>query len=196
MLVESNARARRAPESGAAWAMGESAFNGKSRDLLDAAGKAAATGTQHLGFKLGHEEFLLEVVNVREIIMLPTITFVPRAPAAVEGILALRGEIMPVLNLRRLWGMERGKVTSHTRVLILQHEESGFGLVVDGITDFITLEESQIEAVPSNFFSQEYAVLEGVAKLGDKVRGVLGFEKLLGLLPRTDTSADESGEEA
>jgi purine-binding chemotaxis protein CheW len=110
----------------------------------------------------------------------------------VEGILALRGEIKPVLNLRRLWGMERAQVTTHTRVVILQHEESGFGLVVDEITDFISLEESQIEAVPASVFSQEYAVLEGVAKHGDKVRGVLGFERLLSLLPVDEPETEEA----
>ena len=171
--------------SGSAWATMESAFAGGTRDLLETE-PTNETGVQHIGLRVAREELLLAVRHVREIIMLPTITFVPRAPAAIEGILALRGEIMPVLNLRRLWKLERGSPTSHTRVVVLQHEEGGFGVIVDEITDFVSLEEAHIEAVPQNFFSQEYAVLEGVAKVGEKVRGVLGFERLLALLPSAD----------
>lgn len=173
-----------------AWTLGEGSFSVPSRDLLAIEG-AKEKGVQHIGLRLASEEFLLAVRHVREIIMLPTITFVPRAPEAVEGILALRGEIMPVLNLRRLWRLERGSPTSQTRVIILQHVESGFGVIVDEITDFVSLDEQQIEAVPSNFFAQEYAVLEGVAKVGERVRGVLGFERLLTLLP-LDAEAEES----
>lgn len=174
------------PES--AWSAMESTLANGARDLLESSGPNADAGIQHIGLRLAHEEFLLAVERVREIIMLPTITFVPRAPVAVEGILALRGEIMPVLNLRRLWRMDRGHPTSQTRVIILQHEDAGFGVIVDEITDFVSLDESLIEAVPASFFARDFAVLEGVAKLGDKVRGVLGFERLLTLLP---TSRDE-----
>jgi purine-binding chemotaxis protein CheW len=168
--------------AGSDWSRMEQAFSGQSRELLDES-LAQETGVQHLGFKLGEDEFLFAVDQVREIIMLPTITFVPKAPAAVEGVLALRGEIMPVLNLRRLWGLSRGAPSSHTRVLILQHEDAGFGVIVDAITDFISLDLKHVESVPSNFFSQEYSVLQGVAKVGAKVLGVIGFEKLLELLP-------------
>ncbi len=173
------------PES--AWSAMESTLANGARDLMES-GAIADAGIQHIGLRLAHEEFLLAVAHVREIIMLPTVTYVPRAPAAVEGILALRGEIMPVLNLRRLWRLERGQPTSHTRVIILQHEDAGFGIIVDEITDFVSLESSLIEAVPASYFAREFAVLEGVAKVGEKVRGVLGFERLLTLLP---SSADE-----
>ena len=151
-------------------------------------------GLQHLGFRISTERFLLPVTHVREIIMLPTVTFVPRGPLAVEGILALRGEIMPVLNLRRLWGMEKGGPSNHTRVVILQVSEAGFGFIVDEITDFISLEPHQIEAVPSNFFSAEYSILEGVAKSGERVRGIVSVERMLRLLPISDFEFGESNE--
>jgi purine-binding chemotaxis protein CheW len=179
------------PADGAsAWEQMENAFATGSRDLLEAESHQD-TGVQHIGLRVAREELLLAVRFVREIIMLPTITFVPRAATAIEGILALRGEIMPVLNLRRLWKLDRGSATSSTRVVILQHEVGGFGIIVDEITDFVSLEENQIEAVPQNFFSQEYSVLEGVAKVGEKVRGVLGFERLLKLLPLAEGDAQE-----
>ena len=155
------------------------------------------SGTQHLGFRVGKEHFLLEVTEVREIIMLPTITFVPNGPKAVEGIFALRGEIMPVLNLSRYWDMERVGPSNHSRVVILQKGDAGFGLVVDEITDFVSLETNQIEAVPSSFFAPEYAVLCGVAKWNDKVKGLVSSEKLVSLLPaqteETDSAEEEQG---
>jgi len=175
------------------WANTENSSN-SSRDLLETP-LHVATGTQHVGFRVNEEEFLLAVSCVREIIMVPTITFVPRATDAIEGILALRGEIMPVLNPRRMWGMPRGGVTPQSRVIIMHHELGGFGLVVDEITDFLSLEDDEIEDVPSNFFSQEFSVVDGVAKRGDRVRGVLGFERLVRLLPFTEEVVINDSEE-
>ena len=146
-------------------------------------------GVQHIGFKLHEEEFLMPVTLVREIIMLPTLTFVPKSKGALEGIIALRGEIMPVLNLRRYLGFPRGEASATTRVIILQHEESGFGVLVDEITDFMWLQASDVDSIPQNFFTSEYAVLAGVAKQGDLVRGVIDVPRLVMVLSQGQESA-------
>jgi purine-binding chemotaxis protein CheW len=157
------------------------------------------SGVQHIGFKLHTEEFLLPMVMVREIIMLPTITYVPSAAFLVEGIVALRGEIMPVLNLRRFLKFVRGKAESTTRVIILHCEYGGFGVVVDEITEFVWLQNNEIETtIPQNFFPPEYQVLAGVARVGDKVRGIIEVNKLVvGLLSQIKQKEgdDETGEE-
>lgn len=136
------------------------------------------TGDQHIGFKVENEELLLDVRVVREIIMLPYITFVPRAHFSIEGVIALRGEIMPVVNMRKLLGLEQGEPTASTRVIILSDDRGGFGIIVDTITEFVWLQEKQVEAVDPNFFSHHYKLLSGVAKLGDKVRGIVEVRRL------------------
>ena len=146
-------------------------------------------GVQHIGFKLHEEEFLMPVKVVREIIMLPPLTFVPKSKGALEGIIALRGEIMPVLNLRRYLGFPRGVAIPTTRVVILQHEDSGFGVLVDEITDFMWLQRHDVESIPQNFFSNEYAVLAGVAKQGETVRGVVDVARLVLVLSLGQESA-------
>lgn len=137
------------------------------------------SGVQHIGFKLYTEEFLLPVTCVREIVMLHAITYVPNSEACVEGIIALRGEIMPVMNLRRLLNFQPGVSTPSTRVVILQTDLGSFGVIVDEITEFVWLESGDIESIAQNFFSAEYKVLSGVAKVGERVRGIIDVSKIL-----------------
>ncbi len=136
-------------------------------------------GTQYIGFRIHSEPFLLSVTPVQEIIMMTNVTFVPGSHTSVEGIISLRGEIMPILNLRRLLGFPKGGVTQSTRIMIVHTEVGGFGIIVDAITEFVRLKESEIESIAQNFFSHEYKILGGVAKEGDIVRGILDVRKLL-----------------
>lgn len=139
-------------------------------------------GDQYIGFRVHTEEFLLSVLPVREIVMLPHITYSPRSDAGTEGIIALRGEIMPVLNLRRFFGFPRGEAESTTRVIILQTDLGGFGIIIDAITEFVWLQDADIEAIPQSFFAPGYKVLNGVAKVGERVRGIVEVQKFVSVL--------------
>ena len=116
---------------------------------------------------------------VREIIMLTTITFVPQSSTLLEGIVALRGEIMPVLNLRRFLKFERGKAETTSRVIILDCQYGGFGVIVDDITEFVWLQTTEIESIPQNFFASEYKILLGVSRVGDKIRGIIDLNTIV-----------------
>ncbi len=146
---------------------------------LDNVTEEVSPGIQHIGFKLHLEEFLFSMSLVREIIMLTTITFVPQASVLIEGIIALRGEIMPVLNLRRFLKFEKGKAATTTRVIILHCEYGGFGVVVDDITEFVWLQKIEIESIPQNFFPTEYKILSGVSRVGNKIRGIIDLDKIV-----------------
>lgn len=152
--------------------------SGYINDVTDE-GVIQTPGVQYIGFKLHKEEFLLPMSLVREIIMLTTITFVPGAKFMMEGIIALRGEIMPVLNLRRFLKFERGKADSTTRVIILHCDYGGFGIIVDDITEFVRLQPTEIESIPQNFFPAEYKILAGVSRVGDRIRGIIDLEKIV-----------------
>jgi purine-binding chemotaxis protein CheW len=146
-------------------------------------------GAQYVGFRIHTESFLMTVAPVQEIIMMCPVTFVPGSHHAIEGIISLRGEIMPILNLRRLLGFPKGHATQSTRIMIVSTDFGGFGLIVDAITEFVRLKEQEIESIAQNFFSHEYKILTGVAKEGNLVRGVLDVGKLLQVFARTE---DES----
>lgn len=152
-------------------------------------------GAQYIGFRIHTEAFLLSVAPVQEIIMMGPVTFVPGSHFSVEGIISLRGEIMPILNLRRLLGFPKGGVTQSTRIMIVSTEFGGFGIIVDAITQFVRLKESEIESIAQNFFSHEYKILTGVAKEGSLVRGIVDVGKLMQVFARLDEGANEGQEE-
>jgi purine-binding chemotaxis protein CheW len=130
--------------------------------------------SQYLGFKIEQDEFLLSVELVREIVTLPLITCIPNSHIAIEGVIALRGEIMPVINLRRILRFEKGDSRATARIIVIQLEEKGcYGLLVDEITDFLWLNQKEIEPISNNFFSEEYHILSGVAKIQQKVKGIV-----------------------
>ena len=163
---------------------------------IDGVAEETSPGVQHIGFKLHSEEFLLPMSLVREIIMLTTITFVPQSSVLVEGTIALRGEIMPVLNLRRFLKFERGKADTTTRVIILHCQYGGFGVIVDDITEFVWLQTTEIESIPQNFFPPEYRILFGVSRVGNKIRGIIDLEKIVSeLVPETKEDEDQENEE-
>jgi len=168
--------------------------NGYINDVTDE-GVIQTPGIQYIGFKLHIEEFLLPMSLVREIIMLTTITFVPGAKFLMEGIIALRGEIMPVLNLRRFLKFERGKADSTTRVIILQCDYGGFGVIVDDITEFVRLQPTEVESIPQNFFPAEYRILAGVSRVGDRIRGIIDLEKIVAEMTFDLKEESENGEE-
>lgn len=152
---------------------------------------AMQSGLRHVGFRLNTDDFLLDMRSVREIIMLPRITFLPRSDAAVEGVFAIRGEIMPVLNLRRILGMPDGERAASTRAIILHTDRGGLGLIVDNITEFVWVDESSIQVLDQNFFGERYHFLSGVSKIGTKMCGVLDIEKLIARFPIEKENSSE-----
>ena len=161
--------------------------------FLDGLVEEKSPGNQYIGFKLHKEEFLLPMSLVREIIMLTTITFVPNSSHLLEGIIALRGEIMPVLNLRRFLKFERGKAETTSRVIILQCKHGGFGVIVDDITEFVWLQMTDIESIPQNFFPLEYKILLGLSRVGERIRGIIDLDKIVSELVQ-EIIEDDSNE--
>lgn len=134
---------------------------------------------QYIGFRLGKEEFLLNIYEVQEIRMLPEITMVPLAHPLVEGVINLRGEILPCINLRRFLTIPQGEKTSLNRVIVCELEDVRAGLIIDEITRVFSLSESDIEPVPSIFSSVALQYLAGVSKFENKINAVIEIKKLL-----------------
>ncbi len=134
---------------------------------------------QYIGFKLGDEEFLLNIYEVQEIRMLPHITFVPLSHNYIEGVINLRGEILPVINLRRFLGLSKVDQTPTTRVIVGMVGEIRAGLIIDEITRVFSLSESDIEPVPSVFSSAALHYLCGVSKFQNKINAVINISKLI-----------------
>lgn len=133
---------------------------------------------QFIGLTIEGEEFLLPIEVMNEIIMINHMTYVPGGPRYVEGVINLRGRILPAINLRSMMGHKISPPTSASRIIIASHEEDIIGLIVDGITYVVTLNPDQIEEQTlSKGTSAEY--IRGISKRGDTVNGILDIAKVI-----------------
>lgn len=134
---------------------------------------------QFIGMLIGKEEFLLPISAVNEIVMLTPITYVPQGPKLIDGVINLRGNILPVVNVRRMMGLDRPKVTPAARVVIVKHDEVIVGILVDGITYVVQLLPNQIENQSLTGKSRGAELISSIAKQGEKVIGILDLAKVV-----------------
>ncbi|MCL0086388.1 chemotaxis protein CheW [Thermodesulfovibrionales bacterium] len=138
---------------------------------------------QYIGFTIGGSEYTVPILRIQEIVNLPRLTKLPLAPYYVEGITNLRGRIMPVINLRKIVGMDNG--SAGKQVIVVTSGRIIFGVLVDSITGVITIDESEIEP-PTDLNASE--IIEGVAMPNDKLVMLLDTKKLI---PAEDMSIFE-----
>jgi purine-binding chemotaxis protein CheW len=100
-------------------------------------------------FRVGGEDYAIDIMRVREIIPPMPVTSVPRAPAFIEGVVRLRGEVIPILDVRRRLGVALGEPTRKTKYLIVNVAGRRLGLVVDEVTEVLRLPRSEIRPAPS-----------------------------------------------
>lgn len=133
---------------------------------------------QFIGLMIENEEFLLPIEVMNEIIMIRYMTYVPGSPQFVEGVINLRGRILPAINLRDMMRHKTMAPTSASRIIIANHEDDVVGLIVDGITYVVTLNPDQIEDTTlSKGHGAE--LLTGISKRGDVVNGILDIGKVV-----------------
>ncbi len=134
---------------------------------------------QFIGMIVGGEEFMLPISAVREIIMLVPITFVPNSPEFVDGVINLRGTILPAINLPKMIGFQRGEPTASARIIIARFEGVTFGLIVDGITYVVALLPGEIEnqTLPGKGSGAEF--IGSMSKQGTKICGILDLQRIL-----------------
>ncbi len=151
---------------------------------------------QFIGLIVGAEEFLMPIAQVREIIMLTPITFVPNAPTMVDGVINLRGNIIPAINMRKLMGTPRGEPTGATRIIITRCEDITFGILVDGITYVVQLLPSEIEhqSLPGKGTGAEF--IGGISKQGNKINGIIDLQRILKAAAGDALASDDAHETA
>jgi purine-binding chemotaxis protein CheW len=159
------------------------------QSLTEIPNPPALVGGKYLTFRLGGEEFALAVGQVREIIGRQTVTRVPHAPALVEGVINLRGKVIPVVDLGRSFGFLAGQGEadpSRASIVVVELPSDKFpaktgakgresvlaGILVDEVTDVLTLQTEEMEPNPSLGASASACVV-GLAKVKDKVKIVL-----------------------
>lgn len=118
-------------------------------------------------FKLGTEEYGIEVDKVQTIERMMPITRVPKTYAFIKGVINLRGVVIPVIDLRGRFGLEESEYTDQTRVIIVNVNEMEVGFIVDSANDVIDLNRDSIDTPPEVVGGIKAKYLDGVAKIGD-----------------------------
>lgn len=130
-------------------------------------------------FRLAQEEFGVDVAQVRSIERVQTITYVPKAPSFVKGVINLRGSVIPVIDLRERLSMNITAESTDTRLIIVHVLQQDVAFVVDAANDVTDIDRSSLEPAPSTFGSVDIAYIYGVAKLKDKLLILLNLENIL-----------------
>ena len=135
---------------------------------------------QYIVVSIGNEQYGLDISYVDNIVRMCKITRVPKAPAHYIGVINLRGEIVPLMSLRRKMNLEDDVFTDITRIIILKTEEQGLvGIVVDEVKEVIALAEDEIDRNTQNSQSDKTQYLNGIGKNGDELISILEISSIL-----------------
>jgi len=147
-----------------------------NQGLLDKEGK-------YLTFALAQEEYGLEILKVREIIGYMEITAVPQTPEYVKGVINLRGQVIPVIDLRGKFGMETTEITDETCIIVVEitQDDRAFntGIVVDRVQEVLDIDGQDIEEAPQFGASVDTNFILGMGKIGDTVKILLDIDRVL-----------------
>ena len=135
---------------------------------------------QLVSFMLADEEYGVEVLKVREIIRMPTITKMPNVPQHVEGIINLRGKVIPIISMRRRFGLMENENNSQTRIIIMDVCGSLTGFIVDAVSEVIRIHSSEIQPPPSMMLSggigQEF--ITGVFNHAERLLIIMDIDRM------------------
>ena len=135
---------------------------------------------QYIVVSIGNEQYGLDISYVDNIVRMCRITRVPKAPAHYIGVINLRGEIVPLMSLRRKMNLEDDVFTDITRIIILKTEEQGLvGIVVDEVKEVIALAEDEIDRNTQNSQSDKTQYINGIGKNGDELISILEISSIL-----------------
>jgi purine-binding chemotaxis protein CheW len=136
-----------------------------------------------LTFRLGREEYGVEILKVREIVGLMDITAVPRTSAHVKGVVNLRGKIIPVVDLRRKLGLPEAAANRENCIIIVIVQsgqvDALVGLLVDAVNEVLWIGEDEVDSLPDLGDSREIDFVRGLAKVRGRVIILLDIEKVV-----------------
>ncbi len=146
----------------------EKRFAGKSDELL-----------QLVSFNIGSEEFGVDILKVQEINRMVEITKVPQAPHYVEGVINLRGKVIPIIDLCKRFNLELKEYDKNTRIVVVDIGGNIMGMVVDSVSEVLRLPSSTIEPAPEIVTGINSEYIKGVAKLEDRLLIFLDLSKVI-----------------
>jgi purine-binding chemotaxis protein CheW len=153
----------------------------KTQERREAAMNTATTNAEVLqlvSFNLGNEEYAVDILRVQEIIRMAEITPIPNAPLYVEGVINLRGKVIPVVNLRKKFGLDLKQVDSHSRIVVVDVGAT-IGLLVDSVSQVLRIYPDTVEPPPPMADGAGSEYISGIGKLEDRLLILLDIQSLL-----------------
>ncbi len=132
-----------------------------------------------VAFRLGEEEFAVAIEHVSIIERMKRITRLPQTPTHVEGVVNLRGEVIPVISLRKRLGMPPRELDDETRIIILQSAQGKVGLIVDAVTKVTEVVSEEIEPAPTLIGNVSVQYIVGVVKQDERLVILLDQNQLM-----------------
>ena len=130
--------------------------------------------------KIGGEHYGIDISYIDNIVRMSKITRVPKAPAYYRGVINLRGEVVPVMSLRRRMDLDDDEFTDASRIIILKLEQGGLmGVIVDEVKEVLSLSEDDIEA-PTSTLKSKNSFINGVGKNGDELISIFEISSIIG----------------
>lgn len=163
---------------------------------MNTATKAARTGEtrQLVVFSIADEVYAVDIHQVKEIIRVPEITRVPRTPEFVEGVVNLRGSVIPVIDLRKRLGFEAGEAGRDQRIVVMEMGEQTVGMIVDSVSEVLQVAVEDIEPPSPYVLSIDSQYIVGIAKLEERLVILLDAGRVLSAEER-EAMAQIAGEE-
>jgi purine-binding chemotaxis protein CheW len=134
---------------------------------------------QLVTFTIGEEEFGVNILQVQEIIRMLDITKVPKAPEFVEGVINLRGKVIPIIDLRKRFGMPPKVRDKSSRIIVVELDNTVVGFIVDAVLEVLRLPAATVEPPPPAVAGLDAEYISGVGKLDDRLLIMLDLNRLL-----------------
>jgi purine-binding chemotaxis protein CheW len=136
-------------------------------------------GEEYLAFTLGREEYGIDILKVQEIRGYETVTRIANAPDFIKGVINLRGIIVPIVDLRIKFQLDRVEYNQYTVVIILNLKDRVVGIVVDGVSDVLTLQSQQIKPAPEFSGALDTDYIRGLGSIDERMLILVDIERLL-----------------
>jgi purine-binding chemotaxis protein CheW len=130
-------------------------------------------------FGLGSEDFGVSISSVESIIKMQAITKMPHAPVFVEGVTNLRGKVLPVMDLRKRFGMPPQEMDKNSRIIIINVKGLEVGMIVDGVSEVLTIPEQNVEPAPAIATTVDSGFITGIAKIDQRLVILLDLGRVL-----------------
>jgi len=133
---------------------------------------------QLVSFEVGEEEFAIEILAVQEIIRMMPITGVPHSTAAVEGVINLRGQVTPVVDLRKRFGLDQREEGQDSRIVVVEVGGHVLGFIVDRVNEVLRVNSNIVEPTPALTTGIDSDYVRGVGKMEDRLLILLDLDRL------------------